>query len=153
MDTAKVMMLERNINLYDFSWYSEVAAGYNQLQEEKVAQEDEEWMKERTPLLEDPFVKLALKSLEDHNEDSDEEFAKFLFDFLPPKHRDDCESLKKSVETGFVENRVKMLEKMVTFWNPDRVEKQDDKKHYIICEEVTKRLTNRYNLFTCGGAA
>jgi len=153
MDTAKVMMLERNINLYDFSWYSEVAAGYNHLQEEKVAQEDEEWMKERTPLLQDPFVKLALKSLEDHNEDSDEEFAKFLFDFLPPKHRDDCESLKKSVETGFVENRVKMLEKMVTFWNPDRVEKQDDKKHYIICEEVTKRLTNRYNLFTCGGAA
>jgi len=150
MDTAKVMMLQRNINMYDLSWYAEVAEGYKRLQGEKVRREDEEWMKERSPLLEDPHVKIALKSLEDHSDDLDEEFAKFLFDFLPPKHRGDCESLKKSLETGFVENRKKMLQKMVTFWHPDRVRKEDDKKHYIICEEVTKRLTNRYNLFTCG---
>jgi len=149
MDTAKVMMLERNINLYDFSWYSEVADGYNQLQGEKIRREDEEWMKEKAPLLEDPFVKLALKSLEDHSEDTDEEFAKFLFGFLPPKHRDDCESVKASLDKGFEENKKKMLQKMVTFWHPDRVKKQDDLKHYIICEEVTKHLTNRYNLLKC----
>jgi len=153
MDTAKVMMIERSINLYDFSWYGEVADGFNQLQGEKIRREDEEWIKEKAPLLEDPFVKLALKSLEDHKEDTDEEFAKFLFGFLPPKHRDDCQSLKESLDTGFKENRMKMLQKMVTFWHPDRVRKEEDKKHFIICEEVTKCLTYRYNLFTCGAGA
>ena len=149
MDTAKVMRLERGINLYNFSWYSEVADGFNQLQNESVRREDEEWTKERTPLLEDAYVKLALKSLEDHRDDSDEELSKFLMEFLPPKHREDYDSLKKSLEKGFTENRKKMLQKMVTIWHPDKVKKEEDKKHYIICEEITKLLTFRYNQYTC----
>ena len=47
--------------------------------------------------------------------------------------------------------RIKLLQKLITHWHPDKVSKesQEDKKWYIVCEEITKKLTAKYEQFKC----
>ena len=42
----------------------------------------------------------------------------------------------------------KTMMKLVTIYHPDRVDKTvHSNKYHVLCEEITKDLTNRYNKF------
>lgn len=155
MNLTKAMSMENAVNLYTFSWYAEVANAWKVLQDKVVRREEDLWAKEKEPLLQDKVVKRSLKLLESTDIDDVQEFAEFLFDFFEPEHLKDkvtFEVFKKEAEAkGFFDNKKKMLLKLITHWHPDKVGKdsEEDKKWFIVCEEITKKLTAEYSLFMC----
>jgi len=151
MDLTKTMAC----NPYTFSWYAEVAKVWQELQEEVVRREEDLWTKEREPLLHDKEVKRSLKLLETKSIDDIKEFAEFLFDYFEPEHlkrKITYEEFKSEAQSkGFFDSSSKLLQKLIIHWHPDKVSKEseEDKKWYIVCEEITKKLTAKYSEFTC----
>jgi len=151
MDLTKTM----SCNLYTFYWYAEVAKVWQELQEEVVRREEDLWAKEREPLLQDKEVKRSLKLLETKSTDDIKEFAEFLFDYFEPEHlkrKVTYEEFKSEAQSkGFFDSSKKLLQKLIIHWHPDKVSKEseEDKKWYIVCEEITKKLTAKYSEFTC----
>jgi len=151
MDLTKTM----SSNLYTFSWYAEVAKVWQELQEEVVRREEDLWAKEREPLLQDKEVKRSLKLLETKRIDDIKEYAEFLFDYFEPEHlkrKVTYEEFKTEAESkGLFDSSKKLLQKLITHWHPDKVSKdsEEDKKWYIVCEEITKKLTAKYTEFKC----
>eukprot|EP00092_Neocalanus_flemingeri_P023234 GFUD01025193.1.p1 GENE.GFUD01025193.1~~GFUD01025193.1.p1 ORF type:complete len:503 (+),score=169.79 GFUD01025193.1:81-1589(+) len=152
MDLAKTLQLETSVNLYTFSWYPEVAQAWKLLQDEVVRREEDLWTKEKKPLLNDKEVRRSLKLIESEEIESVVEFAEFLFDYFEPDHLKEkvtFEIFKKEAESkGFLDDEKKMLLKLIIHWHPDKVSKEteENKKWYIICEEITKKLTAKYSL-------
>jgi hypothetical protein len=71
-----------------------------------------------------------------------------LWEKLPPKHTD-VESIEMPKEEGFaklsVEEKARLLRKVMTKYHPDRVDKlQHGMKYFVLCEEISKVLTFKY---------
>jgi len=152
MDLVKTLTMENTVNLYSFSWYAEVAKAWNELQDEVIKREEDIWAKEKEPLLQDKEVKRSLKLIEAMEFDDVEESAKFLFEYFEPDHLKEkvtFEAFKKEASVkGFINDPKKMLMKLIIHWHPDKVSKEteENKKWFIICEEITKKLTAKYSL-------
>jgi len=155
MDLAKTLTMENKVNLYTYTWYAEVAQAWNDLQEKVVQREEDLWSKEKEPLLQDKEVKRSLKLIEGMDMDNVEKTAEFLFEFFEPDHLKEkvtFDTFKKEATTkGFISDPKKMLMKLIIHWHPDKVTKEteENKKWFIICEEITKKLTAKYSLFGC----
>ena len=155
MDLAKVLSLEHDVNLYTFDWYTEVARAWELLQEKVFLREEDLWTKEKEPLLKDKDVRRSLKLLESKEIDNVEEFAEFLFDFFEPDHLKEkvtFKAFKKDAENkGIIHDAKKLLQRLIIHWHPDKVNKdtEDNKKWFIICEEITKKLTAKYSVLKC----
>ena len=155
MDLVKTLTMENMVNLYSFHWYAEVAQAWNELQDEVLKREEDIWAKEKEPLLQDKEVKRSLKLIEGMEINDVEESAEFLFEYFEPDHLKEkvtFEAFKKEATTkGFINDPKKMLMKLIVHWHPDKVNKEteENKKWYIICEEITKKLTAKYSLMKC----
>ena len=93
-------------------------------------------------------LKDELKLLKEKKNDCHRYFIAFLFAKMPPKHRKEAEwhhLLAKGEEKKVWK---KVIMKLCTIYHLDRVDKAlYSEKYYVLCEEVTKELTFRYNTF------
>ncbi len=78
-----------------------------------------------------------------HHYDTVEELRKFLLTTFPPKH---LRSVPTAADDTSGESDKKVLQKLVCFYHTDRVNKEEHGlKYYVLCEEIAKVVTNRYN--------
>lgn len=95
-------------------------------------------------------IKEELGWLKDHQNDHHTEYVQFLFEKIPPKHREEGEWREwRKLLPGDREfprgGWKKIMMKLVTVYHPDRVDKEkQSEKYHFLCEEVTKELTQRY---------
>jgi len=135
-------------NLYTAEWYKEATLFLKNMQDEKQQQEDELWQNQRKVFMDQ--LSDETKTLELHKCDSDSEFLVFLFAKFPPKHRPegDWKHLLPKEGEDDMGTWKKTMMKLVTIYHPDRVDKTvHSSKYHVLCEEITKELTNRYNKF------
>jgi len=144
MDLSKVIYMNRN--LYSLDWYKDATKFLKGMQDEKQRQEDELWQNQRKVYMEE--LSEEVRTLQSHENDSHHQFLVFLFDKFPPKHRQDGEwkhLVPKKEDDG--QSMKKTMMKLVTIYHPDRVDKTvHSSKYHVLCEEITKELTKRYNL-------
>ena len=91
-----------------------------------------------------------MRALELHKTDTNQEFLIFLFAKFPPKHRAESEWKHLLPKKGLDECGTwkKAMMKLVTIYHPDRVDRAVySDKYHVLCEEITKELTNRYQRF------
>ena len=144
MDFSKVL----SRNLYTMDWYKEASSFLKNMQDEKQRQEDELWQNQRKVYMDQ--LSEEVKLLEEHNNDNEREFIAFIFDKFPPKHRAEAEwkHLLPNEEVEDNNTWKKTMMRLVTIYHPDRVDKSvQGNKYHVLCEEITKALTNRYNRF------
>jgi len=141
MELSKVM----SRNLYTMDWYKDATKFLKDMQDEKQKQEDELWQNKRKVFMEQ--LSDEVKELVLHEGDTDRQFLVFLFAKFPPKHRQEVE-WKHLVPEGEDDglSMKKTMMKLVTIYHPDRVDKTvHSGKYHVLCEEITKELTNRYS--------
>jgi len=145
MDLSKVMTK----NLYTEDWYRDATKFFKDMQDEKQRKEDELWQNQRKVFMDQ--LSEEVKELKSHEEDTDRQFLVFLFGKFPPKHRQESEwkhLVPKDEDDGM--SMKKRMMKLVTIYHPDRVDKTvHSSKYHVLCEEITKELTNRYNMLKC----
>ena len=75
------------------------------------------------------------------------DLCEYIFEKYPPKHISGFESRKPDfslMAPPLSGNRP--LQKMVTLYHPDRVDKdKHGMEYFVLCEEITKILNRRYN--------
>ena len=141
MELSKVIGYERNLHSMD--WFKLAASLLKEIQDESQKKEDEEWTNKRKVFVEQ--LSDELKMLKEHEDDDHEDLVIFLFDKMPPKHRPEGE-WKHMLQEGQENGWKKCLMKLVTVYHPDRVDKATHTdKYHVLCEEITKELTKRYN--------
>ena len=141
IELSKVM----NGNLYTVDWYKDATKFLKDMQDEKQKQEDELWQNQRKMFMDQLSDEVKLLQL--HEGDTNHQFLLFLFDKFPPKHRQ-VNEWKHLVPEGGDDgiSMKKRMMKLVTIYHPDRVDKTiHSSKYHVLCEEITKVLTNRYN--------
>ncbi len=76
-----------------------------------------------------------------HTHDSVDQLRKFLLTKFPPRHLRNIPGADDSLGTNF-----KTVQKLIYFYHTDRVSKEEQGlKYFVLCEEITKLLTSRYN--------
>ena len=141
MELSKVM----NGNMYTLDWYKDATKFLKDMQDEKQKQEDELWQNQRKVFMDQ--LSDEVKLLQSHEGDTHCQFLIFLFEKFPPKHRqvDEWKHLVPEGEDNGISMKKRMM-KLVTIYHPDRVDKTiHSSKYHVLCEEITKVLTNRYN--------
>jgi hypothetical protein len=135
--TIQVFGEERNLE--EQTWWRQASSLKLELQKEVLKKEEEEWNNKRKVFLVE--LKPELEKLAEHNFDSNEDLMTFLLEEMPPRHRPKVEwehLLADSATVGWK----KVMMKLVVAYHPDRLPKD---KYHVLCEEVTKELTSRYN--------
>lgn len=100
-----------------------------QEEEKKKNQEREKTIK---------LLKKELEELNKHTEDATD-LLKFVYERFPPKNPEHV------LAAGYKENMKKALCKAIQHYHPDRINVKDHGiKWKVLCEEITKRLTNKY---------
>ena len=71
----------------------------------------------------------------------------FIFDTFPPTHLPNYKDLRPKMDGDFdFRGHKKILMKMVTYYHPDRIQKEvHGMKYLVMCEEINKILSSRYN--------
>jgi len=146
MEMSKALGEDKN--LHSLEWFNLATSLLREIQEEAQRKEDEEWSSKRKVAVEG--IKEELKQLAEHEADSDEDLVSFLLDKLPPRHRPagDWRHLEEEVRASEAHSkeRKRAFQKLVTIYHPDRVDKEKfDDKYHVLCEEICKELTSRYN--------
>ena len=66
---------------------------------------------------------------------------------FPPKHRPDGLTKLGDCPDDDDEAKKKFLQRLVTLYHPDRVDKDKHGEKYVcLCEEISKHLTAKYNV-------
>ena len=75
------------------------------------------------------------------------DLCEYIFEKYPPKHISEYESRKPDFSLMDPPLSGKRpLQKMVTLYHPDRVDKdKHGMEYFVLCEEITKILNRRYN--------
>ena len=129
-------------------WYKEASTFLKNMQDDKQRQEDELWQNQRKVYMDQ--LTEEMRALELHKTDTNQEFLIFLFAKFPPKHRAESEWKHLLPKKGLDECGTwkKAMMKLVTIYHPDRVDRAvHSDKYHVLCEEITKELTNRYQRF------
>jgi len=150
MKMSKILV--EDMNLHSLEWFNLATSLLREIREEAQKKEDAEWASQRKVAVE--RIQEELNQLGEHEGDSDGDLVSFLFAKFPPKHRPeaDWKHLEEEVRTSqdHSRERKKVFQKLVTSYHPDRVDKEKfDDKYHVLCEEICKELTKRYNLHGC----
>ena len=141
MDFSQVIGQNRNLHCMD--WFNSATNMLKEIQNAAQQKEDEEWQNKRKVFM-DQLVN-EMKLLQEHKDDLHKDLVAFLFEKMPPKHRPE-EEWKPLLLDGQEKGWKKTLMKLVTIYHPDRVDKSVyTGKYHVLCEEITKELTRRYN--------
>jgi len=140
--------LERN--MYTFTWFTDASQMLQDLQDEVRKVEEEKWNNHRKIYLEQ--LKVELKKNGEKNSATHIDYIKFVLAEFPPKHRPETEwtkyktGVKDPVCGDSMTEMKKTMMKLVTIYHPDRVQADvHGEKYLVLCEELTKSLTYRYN--------
>ena len=76
-----------------------------------------------------------------------QDFLPYLFKAYPPKHLPNYPDKEpKGLEGMDGPGKKKVLMKMVTYYHPDKIQKdKHGMKYYVLAEEINKVLSSRYN--------
>lgn len=117
-------------------WYKECATGLAEIQKHSVLEEEKRKDKERQETLK--LLKKEMEELNKHTKDSND-LLKFVYKKFPPKNP------KHVLAEGYEKNLKKALCHAIQHYHPDKIMVEEHGiKWKVLCEEITKRLTNKY---------
>ncbi|KAK3092544.1 hypothetical protein FSP39_004187 [Pinctada imbricata] len=126
-------------------WYQESAAVLKRYQEETVLHEQEQQEKETQKYKEE--LKEEFKELNDkHDKTNNIAFLKFVYTRFPPKNPQN--KLPAEMD-GVLDHKAvkKLLQTAVVHYHPDRADPdKNGMKWKVLSEQITKYLTNRYEV-------
>ena len=125
-------LFPRTFNTKD--WYKDCSQALERYQKETVQREESKWQEERKPYLEE--LKLELKGLQEAFDEGYVVFVKYVYSTHPPKNPNHTltgdGSTKKSVRMALIH------------YHTDKINKSEDTKWYVLCEEICKMLSQKY---------
>ena len=125
-------------------WYIELTAMMQRIRDDEIRAENSKWENQRKPYLEK--VQKDMKKIAKYERGELRKLCEFIFKNHPPKHISNFESKTPDFATLEAHSGRKPLQKMVTLYHPDRVDKEKYGFEYLVlCEEISKILTHRYN--------
>lgn len=124
-------------------WFQECTEAIARYQQETVRQEEDDWSLEKNVILAE--FKAEINKLEEVSEDA-VELLRHIYNVHPPKNQ--SQKLNESLLTGETKNVKKALRDALLHYHPDRLKAKDlGKKWVILCEEITKYLNRKYEVF------
>lgn len=112
-------------------------------QQDTVTAEEERKKVEKMDILK--TLEKEIKQLKDREGSDNEDFLKFIYKTFPPKKKTHKLKLPKMTDQDSYTKMKKTLQKAVIHYHPDSVdEEKHGKKWKVLCEEVTKYVTQRY---------
>ena len=126
-------------------WYTKLTTMMQKIRDEEIRAENSKWENQRKKYLEkvqedvDKITKLEYGKLGD--------LCEFIFKNYPPKHISNFETKAPDFATMNLPHQGKKpLQKIVTLYHPDRVDKEKyGMEYFVLCEEIAKILNRRYN--------
>ena len=113
-----------------------------------MEQEDKKWQEQRAKYIAE--LKEELREMEEANKNSSEVFVAFVYQKFPPKNpAHKLENDLPAPKSPDFHSKMKTVYKnAVCHYHPDRQnENEHGKKWKVLCEEITKLLTTRYERF------
>lgn len=124
-------------------WYQEATEALSRYQQETVRKEEEAWSVEKNEILLE--LKEEINKLEEVSENV-EDLLQHIYKAHPPKNP--AHKLNESLLTGESRNIKKALRESLLHYHPDRLKVKDlGKKWVVLCEEITKYLTLKYESY------
>ena len=124
-------------------WYQEASEALNRYQQETVRKEEEAWSAEKNEILLE--LKEDIKKLEELSENV-EDLLRHIYKTHPPKNKN--QKLNESLLSGENRNVKKALRESLLHYHPDRLKAKDlGKKWVVLCEEITKYLNRKYEVY------
>ena len=130
-------------NFTNDKWYQESTEAIAKYQRETVQNEEDAWSVEKNKFL----VELheEINKLEKVSEDA-EDLLRHIYNIHPPKNQN--HKLNESLLTGETKNLKKALRDGLLHYHPDRLKANDlGKKWVVLCEEITKYLNRKYEVY------
>ena len=125
-------LFPRTFNTKD--WYKDCSQAVERYQREVVQREEVKWQEERKPFIEQ--LKSDLDDLTKAFEKGYVMLLKHVYSKHPPKNPE-----HRLVDDGKTKKAVKMA---LVHYHTDRLSKEEDMKWYVLCEEICKMLTQKY---------
>ena len=125
-------LFPRTFNTKD--WYQDCSQAVERYQKEVVQREEYKWQEERKP-----FITVLKPELDDLTKAFEEGYVmllKHVYSKHPPKNPDHT-----LVDDGKTKKAVKMA---LMHYHTDKQNKEEDMKWYVLCEEICKMLTQKY---------
>lgn len=146
MELAKSLQ-PRNFGSED--WFQKNAAFLKKFQEERCQQEDEAWNKERQQYVKQ--LDKQLKELKEWNK-STASLLRYVYKEHPPRKSTHKLDMAKDLEKLDDKENKGLLKKALLHYHPDKFKnngaegegEEVDKLGLVMCEEITKLLTGRY---------
>ena len=130
-------------NFTNDKWYQESTEAIAKYQRETVQNEEDAWSVEKNKFL----VELheEINKLEKVSEDA-EDLLRHIYNIHPPKNQN--HKLNELLLTGETKNLKKALRDGLLHYHPDRLKANDlGKKWVVLCEEITKYLNRKYEVY------
>lgn len=115
-------------------WYKDCSQAVARYQKETVQREEDAWQKEKAPYLEK--LKPELEGLSKAFKEGYVALLKYVYSKHPPKN-----SKHVLIDDGKTKKAVKFA---ILHYHPDKLNKKEDTKWYVLCEEITKMLSQKY---------
>lgn len=125
-------MFPRTFNIKD--WYKDCSQAVEKYQKEIVQREEIKWQEERKPFIEK--LKPELDGLQKTFEKGYVMFLKYVYFKHPPKNPEHT-----LTDDGKTKKAVKMA---LMHYHTDKLSKEEDMKWYVLCEEICKMLSQKY---------
>ena len=127
-------LFPRTFNTKD--WYQNCSQAVERYQKEIVRREEYSWQEQRKP-----FIEELKPQLDDLTKAFDKGYVmllKHIYSVHPPKNPQHT-----MIDGGKTKKAVKMS---LLHYHTDKLKKEDDMKWYVLCEEICKLLTQKYEL-------
>ena len=130
-------LFPRTFNTKD--WYKDCSQAVERYQREAVQRDGYSWQEKRKPFLEE--LKSELNALAEASADGYVALLKYVYSKHPPKNPDHT-----LTGDGKTKKAVKMA---LLHYHTDKLSKDEDTKWYVLCEEICKLISQKYELLKC----
>jgi len=130
-------MFPRTFNTKD--WYKDCSQAVQRYQREAVQREEYSWQEKRKPFLKE--LKPELDALEEAVKGGYVAFLQYIYSKHPPKNPE-----HSLTGDGKTKKAVKMA---LLHYHTDKLNKDEDTKWYVLCEEICKLLSQKYEQLKC----
>ena len=135
-------------NLLSKAWYSDLVRITSEIQFKEKKDEDEKWENKRKPYLDQ--LKKEIEILDELDLTQLKDSVESLKKNFPLKHKakDAYEKLGECPKNSRDKRAKKFMVKLIQLFHPDKIDrKKFDMKYIVLCEEISKKLTNHYNSY------
>lgn len=124
-------------------WYKEATQVVEKYQQDTVSAEEEKRRLEKMEILK--MLEKEIKQLKDKSDLENDDFLKFVYKTFPPKKKSHKLKVPKMTDPDSHTKMKKTLQKAIIHYHPDSAdEEKHGKKWKVLCEEITKYFTQRY---------